>query len=285
MTRRRFPSLGNAVKRPLRRISFHPEIRCAEAGKVAIPPRALFSRASPALPPASSSPTLLLPPAHHLFSARPPPHHGSAVGSSRYGSAAGVRIMAAQRWQRSENLRGEASWTQETGGACSIITSRFAISTASDPATSDFRLRCVISCSDPDPRCCVVLPCCPNLQHAPTATSRRRMGCHFPQFSFRSWRAARPKPMVPSLLCRCLYSVDAVIYFGFSYMLSEFRPVSMACLHAILHVDLVCGCSYLGASYVQLHAIYIQLHASYIQLHATLWIQLITLLIKSQKFS
>jgi hypothetical protein len=50
-------------------------------------------------------------------------------------------------------------------------------------------------------------------------------------------------------------------------MLSEFRPVSMACLHAILHVDLVCGCSYLGASYIQLHAIYIQLHASYIQLH------------------
>jgi hypothetical protein len=179
------------------------------------PPRARFS---PALPPASSSPTLLLrpptissPPAAPPRIRRrpttdpPPPHHGSAAGSSRYGSAAGVRITAARRRQRSEISRGEAAWTQETG-ACSIIASRFAISTASDLAASDFRLRCVISCSDSDldPCCCVVLPCCPNLQHAPTATARRRMGRHFPQFSFRSWRAARPEPMVPSLLCRSL---------------------------------------------------------------------------------
>jgi hypothetical protein len=144
------------------------------------------ARFSPALPPASSSPTLLLPPAHHLFSARPPPHHGSAAGSSRYGSAAGVRITAARRWQRSENSRGEAAWTQETGGACSSIASRFAISTASDLAASDFRLRCVISCSDSDldPAAASSCPAAPIFNMPPHPQQGGGWGAISPNFPF-----------------------------------------------------------------------------------------------------
>jgi hypothetical protein len=85
-------------------------------------------------------------------------------------SAVGVRFTAARRRQRRQATLGEAAWPQETGGACSILASRFTFTSAFDPAAGDIRFQCVSfgsynesdhghrNESDHDPCCCVFFP-------------------------------------------------------------------------------------------------------------------------------
>ena len=130
-TPRSFPGLGNSVKRPLSPIFVSSSIPCAEATTSSPFPRA---------PPAFQG---LLPARRQIEQPWIEQLFSRGAKSSSHGSATGVRFTAARRRQRRQAALGEAAWPQETGGACSILASKFTFTSAFDPAAGDFRLRCV----------------------------------------------------------------------------------------------------------------------------------------------